>query len=43
MSGYTGECVGCGWVGETHDTSGAAEEEAAEHAGYCAADKVVSR
>jgi len=33
--GYQGECKLCGWRGALHDNMQAAEEEAAEHAGYC--------
>lgn len=41
--GYQGECKICGWVSATHETLQAAEEETAEHAGYCYYPKSWSR
>lgn len=38
-NGYQGECKVCGWLGALHDDAEAAELEAAEHAGYCAASR----
>ena len=37
--GFQGECKVCGWTGALHESMQAAEEEAAEHAGYCAANR----
>ncbi len=39
MSGYSGECLMCGWTGALVESHGAAEAEAAEHAGYCGKSK----
>ena len=36
---YQGVCYVCDWEGASHDNQVAAEEEAAEHAGYCSAMK----
>lgn len=36
---FQGECKVCGWLGGLHDNMVAAEEEAAEHAGYCSMSK----
>lgn len=43
MSGpatYQGECRVCGWTGTPTEDAVAAEHEAAEHAGYCAANRL---
>ena len=37
--GFQGECKICGWVGTLHESHAAAEEETAEHAGYCVAGR----
>ena len=34
-NGYAGECLVCGWVGSQRESHNEAEEDAAEHAGYC--------
>ncbi len=39
--GYQGECITCGWVGAHHESHGAAEGEAAQHAGDCPAKKLI--
>lgn len=36
---YQGECKICGWTGPDRDSFGEAEEDAAEHMGYCSQTK----
>ena len=38
-NGYAGECLICGWKGSLRESHSEAEEDAAEHAGYCGALK----
>lgn len=39
-AGYQGECKICGWEGGHHESHAAAEQETAEHAGWCSMNQL---